>query len=82
MNAVEMKCFDDTGKVLVIDGGSFSYRLMELCGIHGVPHIVSHLHYGQKRTDERLYKYDNQGLTGILVNIDKTSTGALYDYDR
>ncbi len=79
MEAVVMNCFDENDKVLVIDGGSFGHRFVELCEIHDVPHTVIHLNHGQKLTKERLYEYDNHGFTGLLVNIDETSTGVLYD---
>ena len=79
MEAVVMNCFDDSDKVLVIDGGSFGHRFVELCEIHDVPHVVLKLNHGQKLTKERLYEYDGQGFTGLLVNIDETSTGVLYD---
>ena len=79
MEAVVMNCFDNTDKVLVIDGGSFGHRFVELCEIHEVPHVVLKLNHGQKLAQEHLYEYDNQGFTGLLVNIDETSTGVLYD---
>lgn len=79
MEAVVMNCFDFSDKVLVIDGGSFGHRFVELCEIHEIPHTVLHLNHGQKLTKERLYEYDNQDFTGLLVNIDETSTGVLYD---
>lgn len=79
MEAVVMNCFDGSDRVLVIDGGSFGHRFVELCEIHEVPHTVIHLEHGQKLTEERLYEYDGQGFTGLLVNIDETSTGVLYD---
>lgn len=79
MEAVVMNCFDDTDKVLVIDGGSFGHRFVELCEIHGVPHVALKLKYGKKLTREHLYEYDGQGFTGLLVNIDETSTGVFYD---
>lgn len=79
MEAVVMNCFDGKDKVLVIDGGSFGHRFVELCEIHEVPHTVIHLYHGQKLTKERLYEYDGQDFTGLLVNIDETSTGVLYD---
>lgn len=81
MEAVVMNCFDETDKVLVIDGGSFGHRFVELCGIHEVPHTVLHLNHGQKLTRDCLFEYDGQGFTGLLVNIDETSTGVLYDSD-
>lgn len=79
MEAVVMNCFDETDRVLVIDGGSFGHRFVELCEIHEIPHTVIKLKSGQKLTEENLYKYDGQGFTGLLVNIDETSTGVLYD---
>lgn len=78
MEAVVMNCFDEKDEVLVIDGGSFGHRFVELCDIHGIPHQVLKLKHGQKLTRERLYEYDGHGFTGLLVNIDETSTGVLY----
>ncbi len=79
MEAVVMNCFTSSDNVLVIDGGSFGHRFVELCEIHDVPHEVLKLNHGQKLTKERLYEYDGRGFTGLLVNIDETSTGVLYD---
>lgn len=79
MEAVVMNCFNSFDKVLAIDGGSFGHRFVELCEIHEIPHTTLHLKPGQKITKERLYEYDGQGFTGLVVNIDETSTGVLYD---
>ena len=79
MEAAVMNCFTEADKVLVIDGGSFGHRFVELCEIHEIPHTALKLKHGQKLTQERLYEYDGQGYTGLLVNIDETSTGVLYD---
>lgn len=79
MEAVVMNCFDSSDRVLIIDGGSFGHRFVELCEIHDVPHEVLTLNHGQMLSRERLYQYDNKGFTGLLVNIDETSTGVLYD---
>ena len=79
MEAVVMNCFTVEDKVLVIDGGSFGHRFVQLCEIHEIPHDVIELNHGQKLTRERLYEYDGKDYTGLLVNIDETSTGVLYD---
>lgn len=79
MEAVVMNCFTKEDKVLVINGGSFGQRFVELCEIHEIPHVVLKLEHGKKLTKERLYEYDNQGFTGLLVNVDETSTAVLYD---
>lgn len=79
MEAVVMNCFTEQDKIIVIDGGSFGHRFVELCEIHEIPHTVLKLNHGQELTWERLYEYDGQGFTGLLVNVDETSTGVLYD---
>ena len=79
MEAVVMNCFTYEDKVLVIDGGSFGHRFVQLCEIHEIPHDAIQLNHGQKLTKERLYEYDEKGYTGLLVNIDETSTGVFYD---
>lgn len=79
MEAVVMNCFSKDDKVLVINGGSFGQRFVELCEIHEIPHVVLKLEHGKKLTKERLYEYDDQGFTGLLVNVDETSTAVLYD---
>lgn len=79
MEAVVMNCFNESDSVLIIDGGSFGHRFVELCEIHEIKHTVLRLESGQKLSREELYKYDSLGFTGLLVNIDETSTGVLYD---
>ena len=58
MEAVVMNCFTEKDKVLVIDGGSFGHRFVEICEIHEIPHTVLKLNHGQKLSKERLYEYD------------------------
>ena len=79
MEAVVINCFSINDKVLVIDGGSFGHRFVELCEIHDIPHEIIKMNPGQALTKDKLYEYDNQNFTGLLVNIDETSTGVLYD---
>ena len=79
MEAAVMNCFSKEDKVLVINGGSFGHRFVELCEIHEIPHVALDLEHGKKLTKERLYEYDGQGFTGLLVNVDETSTAVLYD---
>lgn len=79
MEAVVMNCLSKEDKVLVINGGSFGQRFVELCEIHDIPKVVLELNPGKKLTKEKLYEYDNQGFTALLVNVDETSTAVLYD---
>ncbi len=79
MEATVMNCFDENDKVLVIVGGTFGDRFAKICEMHRIPYTALTLRHGQKLTTEMLEKYDSCGYTGLLVNIDETSTGVLYD---
>lgn len=79
MEATVMNCFTRQDKVLIINGGSFGQRFVELCRIHEIPYVVLELECGKKLTKKRLYEYDNKGFSGLLVNVDETSTAVLYD---
>lgn len=79
MEAIVMNCFSKMDKVLVINGGSFGQRFVDLCKIHEIPFVELKLEYGKKLTPKRLYEFDNKGFTGLLVNVDESSTAVLYD---
>lgn len=79
MEAVVMNVFNSQDKVLVVNGGSFGSRFVELCRIHDVPCTSIDLQYGEPLTANHLISYENQGYTGFLVNKHETSTGVHYD---
>lgn len=79
MEAVVMNLFDANDKVLVVNGGSFGQRFVELCCIHGVPYAQIKLETGKTIKKEQLDVYDGKGFTGFLVNVHETSTGVHYD---
>ena len=79
MEAAVMNVFTPKDKVLVVNGGSFGHRFVELCRIHDVPFTSINLELGQPLTASHLEPYENQGYTGFLVNKHETSTGVHYD---
>lgn len=79
MEAVVMNVFTPEDKVLVVNGGSFGHRFVQLCEIHGIPHTEIKLGMGRALTADHLKPFEGQGYTGFLVNLDETSTGVLYD---
>lgn len=79
MEAVVMNCLTKHDKALVIDGGTFGRRFSELCSAHEIPHENLTLEFGAALTPERLAPYAGKGYTALLVNLDETSTGQLYD---
>lgn len=79
MEATVMNCFTNEDKVLVVNGGSFGHRLVELCKIYEIPYTEIQLEYGQPLTKENLSQYANQNYTGMMLQLCETSTGILYD---
>lgn len=79
MEATVMNVFTPADRVLVVNGGSFGHRFVQLCEIHDIPHTEIKLDMGCALTAEHLAPYEDNGYTGFLVNLDETSTGVLYD---
>ncbi len=57
----------------------FGQRFVDICKIHEIPFVSLNLNFGEKLTKEKLYKYNEQDFTGLLVNVDETSSAVLYD---
>ena len=81
MEAAVINVFTQKDKVLVIDGGSFGHRFVEMLTIHEIPHEILCPEFGHGITEEQLKPYEGKGFTGFLVNLDETSVGVLYDIE-
>lgn len=79
MEATVINCFNEKDKLLVISGGTFGERFETICDIHRIPYESIKLGADEELTAEHFNAYDNKGFTGLLVNIDETYTGQLYD---
>ena len=79
MEAAVINLFSENDSILVVDGGSFGHRFVEILEIHGIPHTIIKPEFGCGITKEQLSEYDGKGYTGFLVNLDETSVGVLYD---
>lgn len=80
MEAAVLNGLTDRDKCLIIDGGGFGHRFTEICTVHGIPYESLQLPFGETLTEEHLSRFEGQGFTALLVNIDETSTAQLYDY--
>ena len=81
MEATVMNVFNEEDKVLVVNGGGFGQRFVDLCNIHEIPNDEIRLDFGCNVTKEILDSYSDKGYTGFLVNICETSSGIYYDLD-
>ncbi len=79
MEACVMNVLSSKDKVLVVNGGSFGQRFVELCQLHGIPHDVIRLNVGKTLTQDDLKPFERKGYTAFLVNKHETSTGVHYD---
>ena len=79
MEAVVSEAFDENDKLLIINGGTFGARFCQLAEIYGVPHDEVKLEAGEALTRAHFDKFDLDSYTALLVNLDETSTGQLYD---
>ena len=81
MEAGVMNCLNKEDKALVVNGGSFGHRFVQLLELHDVPHTEIVLGHGKALKKEMLDQYEGKGYTAFVVNLHATSTGVHYDID-
>ena len=79
MEASIINTLTEKDKALVVNGGSFGHRFVELLETFGVPYEEIRLTYGESLTKEELIPYEKKGFTAFLINLHETSTGVFYD---
>lgn len=79
METAIMNTLTTNDKALVVNGGSFGHRFVELLELHQVPYTEIKLEHGKALKTEHLASYEGQGYTAFLVNKHETSTGVHYD---
>ena len=79
MEACIMNLFNENDNVLIVNGGSFGQRFVELCQLHSIKFTEIKIPLGETLTQEMLSNYDGKDYTGFLVNVHETSTGEHYD---
>ncbi len=81
MEAAVINAFSSNDKILVINGGTFGQRFVDLCRIHDVPYTEIKVEPGKDIRAEQLMLYEGKGYTGLVVNIHETSTGVRYNLE-
>ena len=81
MEAVIMNCLTKSDKAIIVNGGSFGQRFVNLCSIHEIPFSEVKIESGKALTADMLQAFDEKGYTAFIVNAHETSTGVLYDMD-
>lgn len=77
MESLVMNVLNEQDEVIVINGGSFGHRFVELCELHKRKFTEVKCEFGKQLRREQLRGLE--GHTALLVNMHETSTGVLYD---
>lgn len=77
MESCVMNILNDKDKVIVINGGSFGHRFVELCELHGRNFTEVKCEFGKQLKIEQLAGLEDH--TALLINMHETSSGVLYD---
>lgn len=81
MEAAIMNTLSPKDKAIVVNGGSFGHRFVELCRLHDIPFSEIKLDLGKALKAEHLADYDGKGYSAFIINKHETSTGVHYDMD-
>lgn len=81
MEAAIINTLNEKDKILIIDGGSFGHRFVEICETYSLNYEVIQCTYGKTLEQSQLDNYYNKGFTCLLINMHETSTGVLYDME-
>jgi aspartate aminotransferase-like enzyme len=79
MECAVINCLTKEDKVLVINGGSFGARWLQLCEQHEIPHTEVKVKEGNALHKEDLRPFEKAGYTALLIQAAETSTGVKYD---
>lgn len=81
METAIMNTLTPNDKAIVVNGGSFGERFVELLRLHEIPFDEIKLESGKALKQEHLVPFECQGHTVFLVNKHETSTGVHYNMD-
>jgi len=79
MEAAVMNLLTKDDKALVVNGGGFGQRFVDICATHAVPHTDFKVKNTNLINIESLAPTDTH--TALIVNAHETSVGHLYDLD-
>lgn len=81
MDAAVANILSPKDKVLIVNGGTFGHRFVELCTIYSIPFDELFLKFDEELSAEKLRNYQPENYSALLVNLHETSTGQLYNID-
>lgn len=64
---------------LIVNGGTFGQRFVDLCILHNIKYTDIKLEFGKTLTKEDLLKFNGKNYTCFIINSNETSSGTKYD---
>lgn len=77
MESCVINLLNDQDKVIVINGGSFGQRFVDLCRLYGRHFTEVRCEFGRKIKKSQLIGLEDH--TALLINMHETTSGLLYD---
>ena len=74
-----MNLLGNDDKVVIVNGGGFGQRFVDICNVYGIQNEELKLNYGEQITEDALSPFIDAGFTSMIINVHETSTGILYD---
>lgn len=81
METAIMNTLTGEDRAIVINGGTFGERFVELLRLHGIPFAEIRLEPGKALKPEHLAPFEGKGYTAFLLQKHETSTGVHFDMD-
>lgn len=79
MESVVMNLLDENDNALVVNGGGFGGRFVDICAVHGVPHTNFQIKNSNLANIEE--EAPQEKFTSLIVNAHETSIGHIYNLD-
>lgn len=79
MESCVMNALNEEDNVIVINGGTFGQRFVDLCQLHNRKYTEIKCEFGKQITYQQLEECANGEYSALLVNMNETSSGLLYD---
>lgn len=71
----------ENDNALIVNGGTFGQRFVDICKIHQIKYSEIKLEFGKTLTRKDLSKYNGRDYTCFIINSNETSSGTKYDMD-
>lgn len=81
MESCVMNILNERDNVIIINGGGFGQRFVDLCNLHKRKYTEVKVDFGCQVRKGQLEVLCDKGYTALLVNMHETSSGVLYDME-